>query len=219
MSTAHVRDLIDYIAAELPRGAWPHWTEGWPREIEAGLLDAAFSARATYGTPASGVRAVIGRWRAHRGVPLDDLEALSEYADDPAELIAVLGNRQRVPGNYTTKAEAVALAARSLVTAGCRQSSDLRDDDVLRSALVQIAGFGSATWECFVVQLGLHTPESRCLLHDFVIDAVAPEVEVTNAMAEELLAAAAIRFDVTAATLSHAIWRYQRAQRRLTGAR
>ncbi|MCQ4118685.1 hypothetical protein [Rhodococcus tibetensis] len=219
MSTAHVRHLIDYIEAELPQGVWPHWTEGWPREIEAGLLDAAFSARATYGTPTSGVRAVIARWRAHRGEPLDDLAALAEYADEPAALIAVLDNRQRVPGNYTTKAEAVALAARSLVAAGCRQSSELRDEEVRRNALVQIAGFGNATWECFTMQLGVCIPESRELLKDFVIDALAPEVEVTSTTADELLAAAATRLDVSPATLTHAIWRYQRAQRRLAGAR
>ncbi|EID80663.1 hypothetical protein W59_06910 [Rhodococcus opacus RKJ300 = JCM 13270] len=66
MSTAHVRALLDHVAAELPPESWPHWTEGWPHEIEAGLLDAAFSARATYGTPTTGVRAVVTRWRDHR---------------------------------------------------------------------------------------------------------------------------------------------------------
>jgi hypothetical protein len=77
MSTAHVRALLDHVAAELPPESWPHWTEGWPHEIEAGLLDAAFSARATYGTPTTGVRAVITRWRDHRAAPLDDLTALA----------------------------------------------------------------------------------------------------------------------------------------------
>lgn len=114
MSTAHVRALLDHIDAELPRESWPHWTDGWPHEIEAALLDAAFSARATYGTPTTGVRAVITRWRDHRGAPLDDLTALAAHADEPEGLLAVLNNRQRVPGNYTTKAQAVATAAHSL---------------------------------------------------------------------------------------------------------
>jgi len=219
MSTAHVRALLDHVATELPRESWPHWTEGWPHEIEAGLLDAAFSARATYGTPTTGVRAVITRWRDHRAAPLDDLTALAAHADEPEDLLAVLNNRQRVPGNYTTKAEAVASAARSLTELGCTTSADLRDDEAQRNALVAVPGFGVATWECFTMQLGVRTAGSHQLVCDFLGEALDLETPPSAAEAEDLLAAAAARLEITPATFTHAVWRYQRAQRRVAGAR
>ncbi|MFC0448233.1 hypothetical protein [Rhodococcus jostii] len=219
MSTAHVRALLDHVEAELPRDSWPHWTEGWPQEIEAGLLDAAFTARATYGTPTSGVRAVITRWRDHRTAPLDDLTALAAHADEPESLLEILDNRQRVPGNYTTKAEAVASAARALTGLGCTTSADLRDDDAQRSAVVGVPGFGVATWDCFVMQLGIHTAGSRELLCDFVSEALELESPASATQAEDLVAAAAARLEITSAAFTHAVWRYQRAQRRVAGAR
>ncbi|MEN0139024.1 MAG: hypothetical protein AAGC80_27990 [Rhodococcus sp. (in: high G+C Gram-positive bacteria)] len=219
MSTAHVRALLDHIDAELPRHSWPHWTEGWPQEIEAGLLDAAFSARATYGTPTSGVRAVITRWRDHRAAPLDDLTALAAHAGEPECLLAVLNNRQRVPGNYTTKAEAVATAARSLTELGCTTSADLRDDESLRNAVVSVPGFGVSTWECLLMQLGIHTAGSRELLCDFINDALELESPISATQADDLVAVAATRLEVTSTTFTHAIWRYQRRQRRTAGAR
>ncbi|MFE5702915.1 hypothetical protein [Rhodococcus koreensis] len=219
MSTAHVRALLDHVTAELPRESWPHWTEGWPQEIEAALLDAAFSARATYGTPTSGVRAVITRWRDHRAAPLDDLTALAAHADEPEGLLAVLNNRQRVPGNYTTKAEAVASAARALAELGCTTSADLRDDDAQRSAVVAVPGFGAATWECFAMQLGVPTPASRAVVCDFLGEALDLESPATATQADDLIAATAARLEITPATFTHAVWRHQRAQRRVAGAR
>ncbi|MFD9665599.1 hypothetical protein ACFWAY_28900 [Rhodococcus sp. NPDC059968] len=219
MSTAHVRALLDHVDARLPRESWPHWTEGWPHEIEAGLLDAAFSARATYGTPTTGVRAVITRWRDHRAAPLDDLTALAAHADDPEGLLAVLNNRQRVPGNYTTKAEAVASAARSLAELGCTTSADLRDDEAQRNALVAVPGFGVATWECFTVQLGVRTAGSHHLVCVFLGEALDLDSPPSTSDAEDLVAAAAAQLEITHATFTHAVWRYQRAQRRVAGAR
>ncbi|MFD7009622.1 hypothetical protein [Rhodococcus jostii] len=219
MSTAHVRALLDHVAAELPPESWPYWTEGWPHEIEAGLLDAAFSARATYGTPTTGVRAVVTRWRGHRAAPLDDLTALAAHADEPEGLLAVLDNRQRAPGNYTTKAEAVASAARSLAELGCTTSADLRDDEAQRSALVGVPGFGPATWECLAMQLGIRTADSHRVVCEFLGEALDLETPPSTADAEHLVAEAAARLGITPATFTHAAWRYQRAQRRVAGAR
>jgi hypothetical protein len=219
MSTAHVRILLDHIDAELPRHSWPHWAEGWPREIEAGLLDAAFSARATFGTPTSGVRAVVTRWRAHRMTSLDDLTALAAHAHEPGRLVEILDNRQRVPGHYTTKAEAVATAARALTEAGCLTSADLRDDDTQCNALVGVPGFGVATWECLLMQLGIPTAESREVLCDFISEALELESPASATHVEDLVAAVAARLETTPATVTHAIWRYQRRQRRSAGAR
>ncbi len=116
MKDTDVVRAAEFIGAELPREAWPHWNQGWPRESEAALLDAIFSSRAAYGTPKTGVRAVVDRWRTHRSVAADDrldsLPALAAFTDRGDELATILGNRQRVPGNYFTKAEGAARAAK-----------------------------------------------------------------------------------------------------------
>ncbi|WP_368681002.1 hypothetical protein R1X32_41425 [Rhodococcus opacus] len=153
------------------------------------------------------------------GRTLDDLTALAAHADEPEDLLAVLNNRQRVPGNYTTKAEAVASAARSLAELGCTTSADLRDDEAQRNAIVGVPGFGIATWECFAMQLGVRTTESHQLVCDFLGEALDLEAPPSTADAEHLVAAAAARLEITPTTFTHAVWRYQRAQRRVAGAR
>ena len=42
-----VEIVAAYITARMPRESWPFWFDGWPGEIEAAVLDAVFSARAT----------------------------------------------------------------------------------------------------------------------------------------------------------------------------
>ncbi|MER2223919.1 MAG: hypothetical protein ABS976_20255, partial [Rhodococcus sp. (in: high G+C Gram-positive bacteria)] len=131
MKDTDVVRAAEFIGAELPCEAWPHWNQGWPRESEAALLDAIFSSRAAYGTPKTGVRAVVDRWRTHRSVAADDrldsLPALAAFTDRGDELATILGNRQRVPGNYFTKAEGAARAAKALVESGCRSSADVEE--------------------------------------------------------------------------------------------
>ncbi len=80
MTDNRIRALVEYIGTALPPDR-SHWPAGWPREAEAALLDAIFAARATYGTPTSGVRRVVANWRAHRKHELDDLGALAAFAD------------------------------------------------------------------------------------------------------------------------------------------
>jgi hypothetical protein len=124
--TRLVAQIESSIGSELPESPG-----GWPNEIEAALIDAVFSARATYGGPNSGVRAVVRRWRDERekangaAVPLDDLTEIARYADRGAELADILGNHQRVPGNATTKATGVACAAQNLVNVGVRHAADV----------------------------------------------------------------------------------------------
>ncbi|WP_237720378.1 MULTISPECIES: hypothetical protein [Rhodococcus] len=153
------------------------------------------------------------------GRPLDDLTALAAHADEPEDLLAVLNNRQRVPGNYTTKPEAVASAARSLTELGCTTSADLRDDEAQRNALVGVPGFGPATWECLATQLGIRTAESHRVVCEFLGEALHLEAPPSTADAEHLVAAAAARLEITPTAFTHAVWRYQRAQRRASGAR
>ncbi len=182
-------------APELPREAWPHWNQGWPRESEAALLDAIFSSRAAYGTPKTGVRAVVDRWRTHRSVAADDrldsLPALAAFTDRGDELATILGNRQRVPGNYFTKAEGAARAAKALVESGCRSSADVEDTESLRSAVVSVPGLGPRTFETLMFLSGRLTVTSIDLLARFATEASSSEKLLSSTDAAELLVAVA----------------------------
>lgn len=212
MTDNRIRALVQYIDTALPPDR-SHWPAGWPREAEAALLDAIFAARATYGTPTSGVRRVVANWRAHRTHELDDLGALAAFADAPDHLAEILDNRQRVPGNYTTKAEAAALAAAALVDAGVPGSEQIGDGRRAREAITAVPGLGGATWETFVLQLGLVGPAALGAVHGFVAQALGPdEPPVSEAGALELLAAVSKTEGIPPAALLNAVWRYGRAR-------
>lgn len=69
------------------------------------------------------------------------------------------------------------------------------------------------------MQLGVRTTESHQLVCDFLGEALDLEAPPSTADAEHLVAAAAARLEITPTTFTHAVWRYQRAQRRVAGAR
>ncbi|WP_430333296.1 hypothetical protein [Rhodococcus sp. ACT016] len=214
MSTPEVRALLTFVDDVLPPDR-SHWPAGWHGEAEAALLDAVFSARATYGTPTSGVRRVIGNWREHRAASLDDLAALAAFTGTPEGLAEILGNRQRVPGNYTTKAEAAALAAAALVEAGIGGSGRIGDGRAAWEAIAAVPGLGATTWETFMLRLGLIGPSALDAVRQFAAEALrADESSSTEARALELLGAAAESADIDPAALLGAIWRYHRTRDR-----
>lgn len=67
--TPQVDRLVRYIGTTVGPDL-PVWPGGWPGQIEAALLDAVFSIRARYGSPTTGVRAVVSRWREHTAVAM-----------------------------------------------------------------------------------------------------------------------------------------------------
>jgi len=210
MTASEIHALVEHIETVLPRDR-SHWPSGWPHEAEAALLDAIFSARAAYGTPTSGVRRVVANWRAHRATALDDLGALADFTDAPDHLAEILDNRQRVPSNYTTKAEAAALAAAALVDAGIGTSSRIGDGRRAREVIGAVPGLGAATWETFLLRLGLLGPAALDTIREFTEEALGPgESPVTEAVALELLAAAARTTGTPPAALVNAVWRYGR---------
>ncbi|MFM1721877.1 hypothetical protein ABEU20_000410 [Rhodococcus sp. PAM 2766] len=212
MTAQQIRALARHIDTALP-GDRSRLPSGWPHEAEAALLDAIFSARATYGTPTSGVRRVVANWRAHRASDLDDLTALEAFTDAPDHLAEILDNRQRVPGNYTTKAEAAALAAAALADVGIAGSGQLGDGRTAQEALYSVPGLGGATWETFVLQLGLIGPAALDTMRGFVAEALGPaESPVTEAHALHLLAAAAETENIPPAALLNAAWRHGRTR-------
>lgn len=210
---------IDAVAAHLEctvrMSVSQAWAPGWPDEIEAALLDAVFSARAPYGTPDTGVRRVVSRWRAHRSteepdglVMLDDTAALTRFHDRSDELAEILGNRQRVAGNYTTKAEAVTRVAAVLSERGVPSADHLTECDELRADVIAIPGVGIKTWECLHFALGARTDNAVDLLRSFASDAAGRPLDADDT--KVLLHATADALGIARVNFEHAVWRYQR---------
>lgn len=227
MNITHLEKLHAYVEATLSTS---EATLGYhPDAIEAALLDAVFSARALYGSPTTGVRAVLTRWQAHRGVEhgqvekLDDLGHLAAFAEDPEHLGSVLNNRQRVPGNQSTKAEAVAVAARELSAIGCTRAEHLAGADsnhveACRAAFVAVPGFGGRTWESFTIRSGILTTDSEAVVDEFLAEILTPD-EVTSSDNVALIAETAELLGIPPEELTYRIWKSRRkAQRDLARA-
>lgn len=207
--------IAEHIERTIRQSVSQAWTPGWPGEIESALLDAIFSSRAPYGGPDTGVRRVVARWREHRNaafpddvVVLDDLTALAEFADRPEDLADILGNRQRVAGNSTTKAEATVRAATVLSALGVRSAAHLVDSEDHRAAVTAITGIGDKTWECVFFAVGSRTANAVDLLRSFASEAVGRtlDADMTHALLESTAEMLGIRYPF----LEHAAWRYQR---------
>lgn len=207
-----VAALVAIIEKTLSREASPFWFPGWHGEIEAALLDSVFAARATYGGEGNGVRRVIARWRAYRGDgPLDDLSVLASFVDEPQVLDELLGNRQRVAGNSTTKGEAAAKAAAALAGVGVIRSEDLAnvDEDAYRylaqaDAFTSVTGVGHKTWRSLVYLVGVRDSEDSLLVR-FVSNAIGEQVDECGMY--ELVGCAAQELGTDSPTLQHALWR------------
>lgn len=205
-----VRALADRITRDVPRSSWPSWPGGWQGEIEAAVLDSVFSIRARYGSPTSGVRGVVARWRAHRGQRLDDLGVLAKFSAQPDELAVILDNRQRLSGGLT-KSAAAAAAASALVAAGVRHASDAAGSDAEQAAWCSVKGLSEVTWSYVLVLLGVPGVKADVMIRRFVGGAIGRHP--TAAEARTLLLEAAERIDVNPTELDHAIWAWQRGRR------
>lgn len=222
MNITHIERLHAHVEATL---STTEATLGYhPNAIEAALLDAVFSARALYGSPTTGVRAVLARWRAHRGVEhgqvekLDDLGHLAVFAEDPERLGSVLNNRQRVPGNQSTKAEAIALAARALSAVGCARTEHLANADsnhveACRAAFVAVPGFGGRTWENFTIRSGILTTDSEVVVDEFLAEILTPD-EVTSSDRITLVTETAELLGIPPEELTYRMWKSRRERQR-----
>lgn len=209
-SEAEVKKLVERIEADLPRDQWPTWPGGWKGDIEAAVLDAIFSIRARYGGENTGVRGVVERWRGSRGEGRDDLRALEAFDGRENELLEILQNRQKL-GNGQTKASAAVAAAKALLKAGVRSSSDVKGTDEERRAWCSVTGLGEVTWSYAQMLLGVPGVKADVMVMRFVGSTLGREVPAAEA--RDLVLAAARRMDVDATDLDHAIWSWQRKRR------
>ncbi len=206
-TVAATSDLTAAVLRAVPRESSPFWFPGW-RDTEAALLDAVFSARASYGGPTTGVRGVVATWRTHRQGRTDDLAAFA--ACDGDGLAELLGNRQRVPGNRTTKAAAVVAAAAALTGAGVRSAADVTDTEHLRRAVVDVPGLGERTWLCFLGALGVVTDDAAALIASFLREVTGATNFLDPASVDHALAVIADELAVDVPTVRHALWRHRR---------
>lgn len=189
---------------------------GWPHQIEAGLLDAVLSIRATYGRPDSGVRASVERWRTHRDAAvMDDLTALRSVSPDT--LADVVGCRQRLAGDGL-KTAGVVEAAHRLLSCGVRRAHDLRGDSPdHRGAITGVVGLGPLTWNYLLIVLAAGDRPADPRLLAFAAHAI--DDTVSEAALGVLLDRAATRLQVPLTTLELALWRAEgRRQNTSSGA-
>lgn len=196
--------LIEQLTATVPD--WPSGPSGWPDEIEAALIDSVMGIRATYGSPTTGVRAAVARWREHEQPrPLDDLTRLADM--DAAELADVVANRQRLTGG-PLKTTGIVQAAARLLGVGVRKAAEVNPDDPAhRDAYEGVAGLGRVSWHYLTMMLGSPGQDATWLA-DFTSDAVVRDVSVAEAL--DLTEAAAASVDTDPTRVLRAIWSHQR---------
>lgn len=188
------------------------WPGGWPHDIEAALIDAIFSIRARYGTPTTGVRAVVHRWLKHRGGQANDLSALA--GSDPDEVRSILMNNAKASGRY--KAEVVIEASRRLAAAQLTHAADFMTGSEhqlaeMKSAYLSVKGCGPVTWHYFGMLLGRPDSKPDTWIMRYVRNALNdPTVSTEDARA--LITEAAEARGVNISQLDHSIWAYARAQ-------
>ena len=211
---------------------------GWPGQSELALLDAVFSARASYGRPqdgdrpATGVHRVLDHWRSLQNQKvLDDLERLVATIDATGLDQLATTNGQRVPGrgaDRLTKWEAVRSVAGSLVDEGFGSSGPIieaaRGDDRgrLLVSFTDTPGVGKVTFDYFLVLLSVPGVKADTMIRAFIDEALrdglepgsGDETRVAPAQARTLLLAAADHLCLDPSELDHAAWLYQRSARR-----
>ncbi len=175
-----------------------------------------------------GVENVVARYRALRtstnaSASEDrpgDLVRIIEEQGGPVAFAAAMKNRQLTsPRGGILKAEAVLRAAQWLVDDGVATATDLsgRSPDELAEVARHwgsVPGQGSGiSWSYFLMLSGAAGVKADRMIRRFLAEALgrADEAEVSVPEASELVAAAAERLGVSATTLDHQIWLYQRA--------
>lgn len=191
------------------------------------VIDSVQSTGVTY----SSVGKVLDRYRAYRreqrGEPAIDgvaeLLATFDELDGPDGWAARIGTRNRTSTRGgVLKSEAIRDAARVLAAEGIATAAGLRaaaDDEVrleqVRKAWCAVKGQRSGiTWRYVLMLAGVSGVKPDRMIIRFVADALeVPRRSVGSEFAAEIVTAASPELDMSATTLDHAIWRFQRGRR------
>lgn len=213
--------VLDEAVRELLRDGWVPWPGGHSDDLELALIDAVFSIRARYGHtatashPATGVPAIVHRWRQYRGDNPPDLHRLANA--DPEQLASVLDNISVTAGRRKTSA--VSEAAKNLVEAGILTSANLRDHRAdAKRAYVRVRGLSWVTFSYFCMLVGVPDVKADTWITRFVGQSLEREVspheayDLLHVVADGLAQADNDAWPRTASELDHAIWAATRAR-------
>ncbi|NEK57044.1 hypothetical protein GCU56_04050 [Geodermatophilus sabuli] len=204
--------LAAYIESQIQK-PWTPWPGGRTGQVEAALIDAVLSIRASYGRAAeinreaTGVHRSIASYRAANPGPLDNLERLAQA--EPATLAQLLGNQQKTA--QRSKAGAIVEAAANLVELGVRRAGDVVAENPRQSrAWTKVRGLGPVTWRYFAMLLGAPGVKADTWIIRFVSDALGRSVDAKAA--ERLVTGAATILNTSPTELDHAIWAHARTK-------
>lgn len=225
MHDLYLNKMLDAITASIgSKETWPAYPGGYPQEVEAALLDSVFSLSAVYGSPETGARAVVKRWRNHVGRPLNSLSGLVADVDSaggPLCFRTILKNNAiAVPNSKDrpTKAAAVYGVARTLVEFGVDCADDVRAKNAdepksLYRAITRERGVGEAGATYFLMLLGIQGVKADVMIRRFTARAVG-SAGVDSSQSQNLVAAAAAALEVDMLSLDYALWDHESSRSR-----
>ena len=127
----------------------------------------------------------------------------------------VLDNQQTLRGrgsNRPLKALGIAQASQAFVNIGITISSQIADDPEQKTAWCSVEGLGKETWHYVLMLLGKPDVKVDTMIRRFEEDAVGKQLSVD--VTRKLVKDTARTYKVGATDLDHAIWAWQRKQRR-----
>ncbi len=224
MGTEGIDNALERVLAHIDStitrkpAVWAKWPGGWPDHIGTALVDAVYSARATYSTKhGRGVLPLVQAWRASAGDSSLSLVALIKEieAEGPHPWAVRFGNEQHSPRRSADapggpwKSAAVLEAAMNLRELSIDSAADITDENAAaaKAALRSVQGIGFATTNYFLMLLGRPGVKPDRMVHKFLWDATCQSW--TNAQANDLVVAAAAQIGargVPPHELDHAIW-------------
>ena len=211
---------IDSTITRKP-AVWSKWPGGWSDQIGTALVDAVYSARATYSTKhGRGVLPLLQAWQASAGDSSSSLVALINEieAEGPHPWAVRFGNEQHSPSRSADapggpwKSATVLEAAINLRALSIDGAADITDENAAaaKAALRSVQGIGFATTNYFLILLGRPGVKPDRMIHRFLKNATGQSW--TNAQANDLVVAAAAQIGargVAPHELDHAIWRFE----------
>jgi hypothetical protein len=205
------------------RDVWSPWPGEWRCEISTALIDAIYSARATYKTQSGrGIYPLVSKWPENHTVDQrNSLTALTHEIATGGPLLWAerFGNSQHSPGRARRrpdspwKSSAILEAAQILTAAGVESSVDVdpANSRNLEARLREARGVGKATTTYFMMLLGIPGVKADVMIRRYVgraLGATKPTTEV----AVEAVSAAADAMGVDLMDLEHTIWAFERGR-------